>query len=154
MATVGLSALNIFPPGCLVFETKPKSKRIGLSRAHRKTEDGMKKAVAVAVLFVSGLCAQQEAQLQPAVYYPGESAQIVPVVARRHYARRRYRRAYVVRRRSRRKSVAIVAGSAAGGAAIGALAGGGKGAAIGALVGGGGGLVYDRATHKKVVRTN
>jgi hypothetical protein len=57
----------------------------------------------------------------------------------------------VVRERSFRHSAEIVGGSAAAGAVIGALAGGGKGAAIGALVGGGGGLVYDRATHKKVV---
>jgi hypothetical protein len=48
--------------------------------------------------------------------------------------------------------MAIVGGSAAGGAAIGALAGGGKGAAIGALAGGGAGFIYDRKTHKKVVR--
>ena len=69
---------------------------------------------------------------------------------------RRYRRRpvhrVVVRRRSTKKSVAIVAGSAAGGAAIGALAGGGKGAGIGALAGGGAGFIYDRMTHKKVVR--
>ena len=110
----------------------------------------MKKAVAVAMLFVSGLCAQE---FQPAVYHPGgaERAELVPVVRHRRVARR-YRRTVVVRRRSRRKSLAIVGGSAAGGAAIGALAGGGKGAAIGALVGGGSGLIYDRATHKKVVR--
>src|SRR5882762_5991925 len=61
-------------------------------------------------------------------------------------------RRYVVKRRSKRKSAAIVAGSAAGGAAIGALAGGGKGAAIGAIAGGGAGFIYDRKTHKKVVR--
>jgi outer membrane lipoprotein SlyB len=65
---------------------------------------------------------------------------------------RRYRSRYVVKRRSKAKSVAIVGGSAAGGAAIGALAGGGKGAAIGALAGGGAGFIYDRKTHKKVVR--
>jgi len=62
-------------------------------------------------------------------------------------------RRYVVKRRSKKKSAAIVAGSAAGGAAIGALAGGGKGAAIGAIAGGGAGFIYDRKTHKKVVRT-
>jgi uncharacterized protein YcfJ len=74
-------------------------------------------------------------------------------VRRRARTRRSYyRRRTVVRRRSWKKSAAIVGGSAAGGAAIGALAGGGKGAAIGALAGGAGGLVYDRATHKKVVR--
>ena len=74
---------------------------------------------------------------------------------RRYYARRRYYRSRhrtVVRRRPFSHSVAIVGGSAAGGAAIGALAGGGKGAAVGALAGGAGGLVYDRLTHKKVVR--
>ncbi len=69
---------------------------------------------------------------------------------RRRYARSNGR--YVVKERSKGKSAAIVGGSAAGGAAIGALAGGGKGAAIGALAGGGAGLIYDRKTHKKVVR--
>ncbi|HEV2690376.1 MAG TPA: hypothetical protein VGV35_17590 [Bryobacteraceae bacterium] len=59
---------------------------------------------------------------------------------------------YVVKRRSKKKSAAIVGGSAAGGAAIGALAGGGKGAGIGALTGGAAGFIYDRKTHKKVVR--
>lgn len=91
----------------------------------------------------------QSVRFEPAVA-TGE-AQYVPVVRRRRYYRRT-RPAYVVRRRSKKKSAAIVAGSAAGGAAIGALAGGGKGAAIGALAGGGAGLVYDRSTHKKVVR--
>jgi hypothetical protein len=67
-------------------------------------------------------------------------------------ARRRYRHGYVVKRRSKAKSLAIVGGSAAGGAAIGALAGGGKGAGIGALAGGAAGFIYDRKTHKKVVR--
>jgi hypothetical protein len=71
-------------------------------------------------------------------------------VSRRYRSRRRPR--YVVRRRSRKKSAAIVGGSAATGAAIGALAGGGKGAGIGAIAGGGAGLIYDRKTHKKVVR--
>ncbi|HEY6390269.1 MAG TPA: hypothetical protein VIX89_03255 [Bryobacteraceae bacterium] len=63
-----------------------------------------------------------------------------------------YRHHYVVKRRSKKKSAAIIGGSAAGGAAIGALAGGGKGAAIGAIAGGGAGFIYDRKTHKKVVR--
>ena len=81
-----------------------------------------------------------------AMVTPSDHPEYIRVVRpRRHYRR------VVVRRRSRRKSVAIVAGSAAGGAAIGALAGGGKGAAIGAIAGGGAGLLYDRATHKKVV---
>jgi outer membrane lipoprotein SlyB len=62
-------------------------------------------------------------------------------------------RRYVVKRRSKKKSVAIVGGSALGGAAIGGLAGGKKGAAIGAIAGGGAGFIYDRKTHKKVVRT-
>jgi outer membrane lipoprotein SlyB len=75
--------------------------------------------------------------------------QYVDAVARRRYVRHSR---YVVRRRSTAKSLAIVGGSAAGGAAIGALAGGGKGAGIGALIGGAGGLIYDRRTHKKVVR--
>ena len=38
------------------------------------------------------------------------------------------------------------------GAGIGALVGGKKGALIGGLVGGAAGTVYDRKTHKKVVR--
>ena len=76
----------------------------------------------------------------------------VPVVqSRRRYRSANRRRPYV-RRRSTRKSVAIVGGSALGGAAIGGLAGGKKGAAIGAIAAGGAGLIYDRNTHKKVVR--
>src|SRR5437016_11716239 len=92
--------------------------------------------------------APQAVRFEPAV--AREQAQYVQVVRRRRY--RRTRPVYVVRRRSKKKSAAIVGGSALGGAAIGALAGGGKGAAIGALAGGGAGLVYDRKTHKKVVR--
>lgn len=94
--------------------------------------------------------APQSVRFEPAVA-TGQQPQYVQVVRRRRYSRRR-RPVYVVRRRSRKKSAAIIGGSAAGGAAIGALAGGGKGAAIGALAGGGAGLVYDRSTHKKVVR--
>jgi len=70
--------------------------------------------------------------------------------ARRHYASSRPR--YVIKRRSKAKSAAIVGGSAAAGAGIGALASGGKGAGIGAIAGGAAGLIYDRKTHKKVVR--
>lgn len=76
----------------------------------------------------------------------GNDVQYVPVV--RHYPQHHY----YVKRRSKLKSAAIIGGSAAGGAAIGGLAGGGKGAGIGAIVGGAGGLIYDRKTHKKVVR--
>lgn len=83
-----------------------------------------------------------------------ERVEMVPVVRRRQ---RRYRRVVasrgvVVRRRSKKKSAAIVGGSALAGAGIGALAAGGKGAAIGAIAGGGAGYIYDRKTHKKVVR--
>ena len=84
-------------------------------------------------------------------------AQYIPVITRqrrRYLTKHRYvsRPRYVVRRRSRAKSAAIIGGSAAAGAGIGALAGGGKGAGIGALAGGAAGLIYDRKTHKKVVR--
>lgn len=77
----------------------------------------------------------------------------VNVVHRRHVSRRYVAQPrYVVKRRSKKKSAAIIGGSAATGAAIGALAGGGKGAGIGAIAGGGAGFLYDRKTHKKVVR--
>ena len=84
-------------------------------------------------------------------------AQYKPVITRRrrrYLTRHRYvsRPRYVVRRRSKAKSAAIIGGSAAAGAGIGALAGGGKGAGIGAIAGGAAGLIYDRKTHKKVVR--
>jgi len=59
---------------------------------------------------------------------------------------------YVVHRRSKKHSAAIIGGSTVGGAGIGALVGGKKGALIGGLLGGGAGTVYDRKTHKKVVR--
>jgi outer membrane lipoprotein SlyB len=90
--------------------------------------------------------ADSDVQYRYAVANSANQPQYVQVVTRR------YRSRYVVKRRSKKKSAAIVAGSAAGGAAIGALAGGGKGAAIGAIAGGGAGFIYDRKTHKKVVR--
>ena len=103
-------------------------------------------ALTIAADVPSALASPQEVRFEPAV--ATSHPQFVNV------ARRRRRRSaqFVVRRRSKKKSAAIVGGSAAGGAAIGALAGGGKGAAIGALAGGGAGLVYDRSTHKKVIR--
>lgn len=105
-------------------------------------------AATLAIEVPAALASPQEVRFEPAV--ARSDAEYVNVVARRR--RRVSNRRYVVRRRSKKKSLAIVGGSAAGGAAIGALAGGGKGAAIGALAGGGAGLVYDRSTHKKVVR--
>ncbi|PYQ44656.1 MAG: hypothetical protein DMF77_06580 [Acidobacteria bacterium] len=59
---------------------------------------------------------------------------------------------YYVHRRSKKHSAEIIGGSAIGGAGIGALVGGKKGALIGGLVGGAAGTIYDRKTHKKVVR--
>ena len=74
------------------------------------------------------------------------------VVYRDRVAYRTVRPRYYVHRRSKKHSAEIIGGSALGGAGIGALVGGGKGALIGGLVGGAAGTVYDRKTHKKVVR--
>ena len=104
-------------------------------------------AATLAVEAPTALAVPQQVRFEPAV--ANSNAQYVNVVTQH---RRVNGQRYVVRRRTKKKSAAIVAGSAAGGAAIGALAGGGKGAAIGALAGGGAGLVYDRTTHKKVIR--
>lgn len=93
--------------------------------------------------------APQAVRIEPALN-SGHANYVQVVQRRRRYRRSRSR--YVVRRRTKKKSAAIVGGSALAGAGIGALAGGGKGAAIGAAAGAGTGLVYDRATHKKVVR--
>jgi len=107
--------------------------------------------------FVPGPAAEP-VQYRYAVADSNTEAHYTPVITqrRRRYARRRYytasRPRYVVRRRSKAKSAAIIGGSAAAGAGIGALAGGGKGAGIGAIAGGAAGLIYDRKTHKKVVR--
>jgi outer membrane lipoprotein SlyB len=105
------------------------------------------------------IAAAQPVQYSYAVANGTTNAHYVPVMTRRRrrYLRRRQyystsRPRYVVKRRSTGKSVAIVGGSAAAGAGIGALAGGGKGAGIGAIAGGAAGLIYDRKTHKKVVR--
>jgi outer membrane lipoprotein SlyB len=96
---------------------------------------------------ITAASANSDVQYRNAVADSNSQPQYVQVVTRRRYHSR-----YVVKRRSKAKSAAIIGGSAAGGAAIGALAGGGKGAAIGALAGGGAGFIYDRKTHKKVVR--
>ncbi len=88
----------------------------------------------------------------------GASAVAVPVAAAPVRERVVYRtRAvarprYYVHTRSKKHSAEIIGGSAIGGAGIGALVGGKKGALIGGLVGGAAGTVYDRKTHKKVVR--
>jgi hypothetical protein len=103
--------------------------------------------------------AAEEVQYKYAIANGSTNVQYEPVTTQRHQRhvrRRRYyassRPRYVVKRRSTAKSAAIVGGSAAAGAGIGALAGGGKGAGIGAIAGGAAGLIYDRKTHKKVVR--
>jgi len=108
--------------------------------------------------FVPGPAAEP-VQYRYALASSTSEANYVPVITqrRRRYLRRRHyyassRPRYVVRRRSKAKSAAIIGGSAAAGAGIGALAGGGKGAGIGAIAGGAAGLIYDRKTHKKVVR--
>jgi len=112
---------------------------------------------AMMTFFVPSPAAEQ-AQYTYAVTNNSTQAHYAPVMTRRRrrYVRRRHyvasRPRYVVRRRSKAKSAAIVGGSAAAGAGIGALAGGGKGAGIGAIAGGAAGLIYDRKTHKKVVR--
>jgi outer membrane lipoprotein SlyB len=110
----------------------------------------MKLALATSALAAAMVPESVEAAGVPfrnAVADSSTQPQYMNVVATRHYQHR-----YVVKRRSKAKSLAIVGGSAAGGAAIGALAGGGKGAGIGALAGGAAGFIYDRKTHKKVVR--
>jgi hypothetical protein len=117
---------------------------------------------ALSSFFVPGAMAPsvaaELAQDKYAVASGTTEAQYVPVATqrrRRYVARRRYvssQPRYVVKRRSKAKSAAIIGGSAAAGAGIGALAGGGKGAGIGAIAGGAAGLIYDRKTHKKVVR--
>ena len=53
---------------------------------------------------------------------------------------------------TKKKDALEIGAPAAGGAIIGALVGGKKGALIGGLVGGAAGTVYERKTHKKVVR--
>lgn len=108
--------------------------------------------MAVALLESAPAVEAQSVRYENAVQrsQPGSRVEMVPVVRRRY--RRAATRRVIVRRRSKKKSAAIVGGSALGGAAIGALAGGGKGAAIGAIAGGGAGYIYDRKTHKKVVR--
>lgn len=112
--------------------------------------------VASAVLFTTvspamATAAETNDKVNPYRYAVADSntrSEFVPVVRRS----RRVRSRYVVKRRSKAKSAAIVAGSAGTGAAIGALAGGGKGAGIGAIAGGAAGFIYDRKTHKKVIR--
>jgi hypothetical protein len=107
------------------------------------------KTILATTLLAGTLGAEVPVRYEPAV--GNGQAQYMDAAYRRN---RRHRRRVVVRRRSGRKSAAIVGGSAAGGALIGGLAGGGKGAAIGAVAGGGAGLIYDRKTHKKVIREN
>ena len=118
---------------------------------------------ALTTFFVPGPMAPnaeaQQVQYSYAVADSRTEAHYTPVMTqrrRRYLRRQRYyaasRPRYVVKRRSKAKSVAIVGGSAAAGAGIGALAGGPTGAGIGAIAGGTAGFIYDRKTHKKVVR--
>ncbi len=94
----------------------------------------------------------------PGVAAPGAAAPVVatPVatggVTRTRVASRTTRSRYYVHERSKKHTVEIIGGSALGGAGIGALVGGKKGALIGGLVGGAAGTVYERKTHKRVVR--
>ena len=89
---------------------------------------------------------------------PGAGAVAVPVAATPVRERVVYRNRaaarphYSVHERSKAHTAEIIGGSAVGGAGIGALVGGKKGALIGGLVGGAAGTVYERKTHKKVVR--
>ena len=87
---------------------------------------------------------------------PGAGAVAVPVAAtpvrERVVYRNRAAAHYSVHERSKAHTAEIIGGSAIGGAGIGALVGGKKGALIGGLVGGAAGTVYERKTHKKVVR--
>jgi hypothetical protein len=120
--------------------------------------------VGLMTCFVPGMvtpsAATEPVQYRYAVANSSTEATYTPVMTqrrKRYLRRQRYyaassRPRYVVRRRSKAKSVAIVGGSAAAGAGIGALAGGPTGAGIGAIAGGTAGFIYDRKTHKKVVR--
>src|SRR5579862_4170214 len=108
---------------------------------------------------VTPAVAADSVRYESAVANGNTEARYTPVMTRRrrrYLARRRYYTStgprYVVKRRSKAKSAAIVGGSAAAGAGIGALAGGPTGAGIGAIAGGTAGFIYDRKTHKKVVR--
>src|ERR1700687_4496457 len=101
---------------------------------------------------VAAATGQSDVPYRYAVSNASSQPQYVEAATRRRSRYARSNGRYVVKERSKKKSAAIIGGSAAGGAAIGALAGGGKGAAIGAIAGGGAGLIYDRKTHKKVVR--
>jgi uncharacterized protein YcfJ len=94
----------------------------------------------------------------PAQALAGPGAVAVPVAAAPVRERVVYRNRaaarphYFVHERSKAHTAEIIGGSAVGGAGIGALVGGKKGALIGGLVGGAAGTVYERKTHKKVVR--
>ncbi len=105
------------------------------------------------------------AAVPPAQAFAGSGAVAVPLVAAPVRERVVYRDRvvsrtrtvaarprYYVHKRSKKHSAEIIGGSAIGGAGIGALVGGKKGALVGGLVGGAAGTVYDRKTHKKVVR--
>ena len=106
---------------------------------------------------VGGVAAVSPNAAVPMVAAPAAAGTVAtPVVYRDRVVTRTrtvpVRRRYYVHERSSGHAAEIIGGSVLGGAGVGALVGGKKGALIGGLVGGAAGTVYERKTHKKVVR--